>query len=139
MTLPVPRKVVWHERCLPFSIPPIMSELTPPNHLVDKWTKDWQEIFPDMSLSLQRYISTKAADWQVEECARWLTEKDSCLVDGLYAAMRPKPKSLADMAISDWNLLQSDLGRHSMGIANSDNIQRALKRLKELELENGDV
>lgn len=106
----------------------------PPEEVVDGWREEWMND-PDKSIPHRNYIARKAADWQLEQVCDWLDfNYPHVLLSALRGAMRPKPKSLAKLAIEEWGLLKSSFDRHCMGIP-KNHIEAALERLKELEVQ----
>lgn len=104
-----------------------LTNTFPSEEVVDGWIREWDEWVGEPSISLLRYIALRAADWQLEQVCDFLNSHYA-----LLERMRPKPKSLAELAIEEWGLLKSDLARQDMGISKG-NIEKALEQLKELE------
>ena len=112
--------------------------ITPPPELVEQWYRDSPED------DEQCYIATKAARWgadqEMEACVEWLREARNHglgydfgrrLADGLSAARRPKPPSLAEQGLK---IFDGSLGLLSDEYPTEvDTIRRALERLQELE------
>ena len=109
--------------------------ITPPPELVQQWIKEcdrpddprWQEYEQD--------IAARAAQWganmELEACCEWLEQKGFAFVDEIRAARRPKPPSLAEMALEalDYSLEYDVSSKYEL-------LRRALERLKELEESN---
>jgi hypothetical protein len=107
--------------------------ITPPPELVQQW----YDAIDNSSTSWKQELATQAARWgadrQLNADCEWLHRR--CLISGaeeLRAAMRPKPPSLAEQALTA--LDQADEGlSESEWQQRSDTIRRALERLQELE------
>lgn len=108
---------------------------SPPETLLNQWIEEIHN--PGCNqVGSDRPLADKAAQWGADEqlgqvCDWWNLNYPEVTLSALLDAMRPKPKSLAELAIEEWETLQFDLDMH--GIWASDKIILALKRLKELE------
>ena len=107
--------------------------ITPPPELIRKWDKEASTV----PMADQYYIAIQAARWgadqQLNADCEWLHRR--CLISGaeeLRAAMRPRPLSLQEQALTQLDLLRADLRVHGI-VPNTDIIRRALERLQELE------
>ena len=111
--------------------------ITPPPELLQQWaTEYWGN--PGESIGEgEKYIATQAARWgadqQLNADCEWL---DNTCCDNwdetaaeLRAAMRPKPPSLKEQALTQLDSLHADLKAHGLG-TNTDIIRRALERLQ---------
>ena len=111
--------------------------ITPPPELVQQWRHKWTEGHGEFGV----YLATQAARWgddqRLEAIIHWLitgpygasiAAVPGDLIHQLHAAMRPKPPSLKQQAISDLQSLAADLRSHGLG-CNTDTIERALEAL----------
>jgi hypothetical protein len=103
--------------------------ITPSLELLKHWEDQLDEGENYDVMLFQAYQA--GADQQLEQAAKWL---DTCALfsehliitpsgDALRQAMRPKPPSLKERALSELDALES------MGTCNSDTIRRALEQL----------
>jgi len=108
--------------------------ITPPPELVREW---WQATMPNIETSVKDQLCTQAARWgadqQLKADCEWLWKHQYNIASVcIRAAMRPKPPSLAEQALTA--LDQADEGlSESEWQQRSDTIRRALERLQELE------
>ena len=108
--------------------------ITPPPELVQQWYNEC----PEANEASLPYVATQAARWgadqellacgkYLEKCAAW-EEED---VTEMYNYLRPKPPSLKEQALSDFDGLMSELD----GAGNYSNcagrIRRALEQLDD--------
>ena len=91
--------------------------ITPLSELVELWiTEVWHEGTPVRVAASDLHIATQAARWgadaELEACCEHLKRiwAPSDTIDSLRAARRPKPPSLASMAIAQAYGIQLDLG-----------------------------
>lgn len=110
-----------------------MSEhpITPRPELIRKWNEE----AATAPMADQRYIAIQAARWgadqQLNADCEWLHRR--CLISGaeeLRAAMRPKPPSLKEQALTQLDSLHADLKMHGLG-TNTGTIRRALEQLDD--------
>jgi hypothetical protein len=111
--------------------------ITPPEELVQEWCDDWYRLKVRVNVGFTEYVAIQVARWgadqQLNADCEWLHRR--CLISGteeLRAAMRPKPPSLKEQALTQLDSLHADLKAHGLG-TNTDIIRRALERLQELE------
>ena len=113
--------------------------ITPPLELVQQWwaTEPYGPYGPDLLI-----LATKAARWGADQqlnadCeyiagpGKWFANPEHRIAE-LRAAMRLKPPSLKEQALTQLDSLHADLKAHGFG-TNTDIIRRALERLQELE------
>lgn len=120
--------------------------ITPPPELVRQWLDEW--IDSDESGVFMEKLAAQAARWgadqELDACCeyiagpgRWFVTPQSRLAE-LRAARRPKPPSLAELALKELErtvvLLMPVTGHKK--IKRFDTIRAALKRLQELEKGN---
>ena len=113
--------------------------MKPSAEQIDDWTSDAFLEFPedessdlvDLQDARDEYLATHAAQWaadaQLEKCCEWLYEESwRGLSNQLRAAMRPKPPSLKQQALS-----VLDDCADSIGAAHENALRRALEQLPE--------
>jgi len=103
-------------------------KLTPPPELVQQWLVETLEKF---GIESHYYIATRAAQWgadmELEACCEWLEPRlNPASIDDFYAARRPKPPSLKELALARLAELESDEPGYWAGIAD---IRLALEAL----------
>lgn len=109
----------------------------PPEYLMDLWDEQFAAGKP--LVDIIKEVSQWASDTELEACCEWLQDPD-LNVDTykLRAARRPKPPSLAELALTKTNAILNDPNRALLTeVRKTLEINRtALERLKELE-QNG--
>ncbi len=104
--------------------------ITPPPELVQQWYNEC----PEANEASLPYVATQAARWgadqellacgkYLEKCAAW-EEED---VTEMYNYLRPKPPSLKEQALSDFDGLMSELD----GAGNYSNCAERIRRALE--------
>ena len=128
--------------------------ITPPPELVEQWATEYWGDPRKRTLGDGRsgqYIATKAAQWgwqqrdatvpqelqeradqELDACCEWLAqETPEPYINALRAARRPKPPSLKEEALNDFDLLMSELDGAGNYSNCADRIRRALASIKE--------
>lgn len=125
--------------------------ITPSDELVWKWHLEWCQL-KVKDIGINEYMAAQASRWgadqqlqldaeqitqawqkgadaELEACCEWIHDwygnGSQEVVGNLYADRRPKPPSLADLAIERLELAKK--------YVDVDPIRRALERLQELE------
>jgi hypothetical protein len=108
--------------------------ITPPPELVQQWYNEC----PEANEASLPYVATQAARWgadqellacgkYLEKCAAW-EEED---VTEMYNYLRPKPPSLKEQALSDFDGLMSELDGAGNYSNCAERIRRALEQLDD--------
>jgi hypothetical protein len=107
--------------------------ITPPYELIEEWIKQFKGDHPI-------YIATRAAQWgadqELEACEqaiidrKWFADPEFRLAE-LHNARRPKPPSLKEQALADFDwMVGRTLGRPEFD-ERSERIRRALEQLND--------
>jgi hypothetical protein len=113
--------------------------ITPPPELVEQWAAEiWHEGTPVRVALSDEHIAHRAAQWgadqELEACCEWLRTKSKTALwqtEALRAARRPKPPSLKEQALADFDwMVGRTLGRPEFD-ERSERIRRALEALPE--------
>ena len=113
---------------------PDQHPITPPPEMLQQWTTEYWGNPGERIGEGEKYIAIQAARWgadkELEACCEYLTrcaawEPED--VQEMRDLRRPKPKSLAEVALEEVGVFEG------MGTCNIDIIRRALERLQELE------
>ena len=110
--------------------------ITPPPELVEQWECEYHHSTSGSDFAV--FISEKAARWgadqellacgkYLEKCAAW-EEED---VTEMYNYLRPKPPSLKEQALSDFDGLMSELDGAGNYSNCAERIRRALEQLDD--------
>ena len=121
--------------------------ITPPPELVKQWITEWCNTADGLTYS--KFLITRAAQWgwdqrepeiqavadqEFEACLEWAKRYDTehwSYSESLRAARRPKPPSLKEQALADFDwLVGRTLGRPEFD-ERSERIRRALKALPD--------
>ena len=109
--------------------------LTPPPELVKQWEAD-ATISREAASSWTAAFATRAAQWgadqELEACVEWLPSDLTIDGESLRDVRRPKPPSLAEEALEITGYPKDFWSEDEV-----KTIRRALKRLQELEANNG--
>jgi len=112
--------------------------ITPPLELVQQWEEDWNH--NEVNIEFEPYIAACAAQWgadrQLEADAEWLEQYSldaphltiTPTGKGLVEAMRPKPPSLKEQALS---LVEQHEDGWRPSPKDWDTIRRALEQLDD--------
>ena len=109
--------------------------LTPPPGLVQQWEDEMRFGAESRQVTVSDlHIATRAAQWgadqELKACCEFAGD-DFVSAEGLRAARRPKPQSLAEEALA---LINHDPANQPfLSDKGIDTIRRALERLQELE------
>ena len=108
-----------------------------PQDLAERLWFESGDIPPKCNTFRAHVFAQKIADWaadqELEACCEWIEARGYSRVaaDGLRAAMRPKPPSLAEQALEQYERVEDILLNHDVIPAGC--IRAALTRLAELE------
>lgn len=110
--------------------------ITPPPQLVKQWEEDWHHS-KAKHIEYESYLATLAAQWaadqELEACIDFVRRGPWCS-EKLRAARRPKPPTLAEKALEQYDRCVSIL--EEKGYSPAGCIRAALERLKQLEDSN---
>lgn len=113
--------------------------ITPTPELVREWDYEHGAIV-DGSMDVDEYIVIQTsrfrriADDELEACREWLHYNyPSVNCEALYAAMRPKPPSLAEQALAELDQIPTHDNEGRTVGGDVSIIRTALERLQELE------
>ena len=112
--------------------------ITPPPELVQQWAASSPLNSDDENWGYELFIAHHAAQWgadqELEACCEWLRTKSKTALwqtEALRAARRPKPPSLKEQALADFDwLVGRTLGRPEFD-ERSERIRRALEQLDD--------
>ncbi len=115
--------------------------LTPPPELVQQWQDEWNAFalgarYPSAT-DTASYVAIRAAQWgadqELEACCEWFAQEGYTpnTPTRLRAARRPKPPSLKEQALDDFNGLMQELDGAGAYSNCADRIRRALEALPE--------
>lgn len=121
--------------------------ITPPDELVQQWREKWKKGIKDNAITpwiqVGDYIATQAASWGDEQrlkaCCEWVANHISAPEAAeLRAAMRPKPPSLAEQALTKIDAILGDPQKSTLKdeLEALELSRAALERLQELEKGN---
>jgi len=87
----------------------------------------------EATIEIANKVAQWAADQELEACRKWLVARGVTLqiIEQLRAARRPKPPSLAEQALEQYEGVEDILSHH--GRIPAGCIRAALNRLAELE------
>jgi hypothetical protein len=112
--------------------------LTPPPELIKQWVAEiWHEGTPVRVASSDEHIAARAAQWgadqELEACREWLWLNTVLphTVEALYAARRPKPRSLKEQALEQLDVIAIVVRAFHGGNIVCDKIRRALEALDD--------
>ncbi len=111
-----------------------LHSIVPPPELVQQWFYDWYRA-KVKHVGYVEYIATQSAnrgdEQRLKAVCEWLDYNyPSVNCAALRVAMRPKPPSLAEEALTQLDSLHADLKAHGLG-TNTDTIRRALEQLDD--------
>ena len=102
------------------------NPITPPPELVQQWFDDARNAWAEP----QHHVATRAAQWgadqELEACCEWLCTGYAGIAEQLRAARRPKPPSLKESALIEFDSLLGDSKDEGAAI-----ILRALEALPD--------
>ena len=106
--------------------------ITPPPELMQQWHDQWK--LNQISINeIQQLAAQWGADQELEACCEWVDSQcDEVIGNALRADRRPKPPSLAEVALAELNLTADNNGAE-ISFTQVELIRRALERLQELE------
>jgi hypothetical protein len=91
-----------------------MSTITPPRELVEQWASE--KCYDERDWLYELHIAARAAQWgadqELEACCEWLSNEVLCESNVhrfLRVARRPKPPSLREQALEEFNHLMGEL------------------------------
>ena len=110
--------------------------ITPPDGLVRQWLGNFfgSTVTGELGGS-ERYLATQAARWgadqELEACCEWLPSDLTINGESLRDVRRPKPPSLKEQALEDFDGLMSELDGAGNYSNCAERIRRALEALPD--------
>ena len=88
--------------------------ITPPPELVQQWIPEiWHEGTPVQVAQSDLHVANRAAQWgadqELEACCKWLPKLPPWSGEDLRKHRRPKPPSLKEQAMQEFDHLMSEL------------------------------